>query len=59
MIPIAPHANDRARLLAIARQAMTERGLEPDFPPAALHELAATQGPASGAAGGHDLRDRL
>ena len=45
---------DRATLIAIARQAMIERGLEPDFPPAAQQELAAIGGPA-GATG--DLRD--
>src|SRR5205814_5159391 len=33
-------SSDRATLAAIARQAMIERGLEPDFPPAALQELA-------------------
>src|SRR5256885_8153576 len=39
-------STDRATLTAIARQAMIERGLEPDFPPAALQELAAIRGPA-------------
>ena len=33
-------------LAAIARQAMVERGLEPDFPPAALEQLKNIQGPA-------------
>ena len=33
-------------MAGIARQAMIERGLEPDFPPAALRELAAIDGPA-------------
>jgi ribonuclease R len=38
--------SDRARLRSIAVTAMKERGLEPDFPPAALTEVAALQGPA-------------
>src|SRR5436853_7670772 len=37
---------DRTRLAKIARNAMQERGLEPDFPPAALAELAALSGAA-------------
>src|SRR2546425_12525758 len=39
-------STDRATLAAIARQAMIERSLEPDFTPAALQELAAIGGPA-------------
>ena len=39
-------ARQRAHLQAIARQAMIDRGLEPDFPPAALAELAHIAGPA-------------
>ncbi|MEI7728758.1 MAG: RNB domain-containing ribonuclease [Verrucomicrobiota bacterium] len=38
---------------------MIERGLEPDFPPKELQELAAIQRPADAAAGMRDLRDRL
>ena len=49
---------DRATLAAIARQAMIERDLEPDFPPAALQELAAIAGPACAANQVRDLRDR-
>ena len=50
---------DRATLTAVARQAMLERGLEPDFPPAAQQELAAIHGPAGETNGVRDLRDRL
>ena len=50
---------DRATLAAIARQAMIERDLEPDFPPAALQELAAIGGPADATDEVRDLRDRL
>jgi len=49
----------RNLLAAVARRAMIEQGLEPDFPPAALQELAAIKGPAAGGAGRRDLRDRL
>ncbi|MDQ2970480.1 MAG: ribonuclease catalytic domain-containing protein, partial [Acidobacteriota bacterium] len=35
----------RADLAEIARQAMLDRGLEPDFPPAAAKQLAAISGP--------------
>lgn len=52
-------ATDRATLSAIARQAMIEGGLEPDFPVAAQQELAAIGGPAKAADGVRDLRDRL
>ena len=57
-----PHRNrpnDRAVLTAIARQAMVERGLEPDFPPAAQQELAAIRGAAVATSGVRDLRDRF
>jgi len=50
---------DRATLAAIARRAMLERDLEPDFPPAALHELAAITRPAVATSEARDLRDRL
>lgn len=50
---------DRAHLAVIARQAMMDRGLEPDIPPAAQRELAAIQGPARPTDGVRDLRDRL
>ena len=52
-------ATDRTLLTTIARQAMLERGLEPDFPPAAQHELAAIAGPATATGSVRDLRDRL
>jgi exoribonuclease-2 len=52
-------ASDRATLAAIARQAMMGRGLEPDFPPAAMKELAAMAGPAKPTEDVRDLRDRL
>lgn len=48
----------RAILRDIARRAMLERGLMPDFPPRALAELAALQEPAAPADGStRDLRD--
>src|ERR1700674_2014694 len=43
-------ARQKAHLRAIARQAMLDRQLEPDFPPPALAELARIPGP-SGCAG--------
>src|SRR5437016_3580954 len=52
-------STDRATLAAIARQAMIERGLEPDFTPAAQEELAAIGEPARATGGVRDLRDRL
>ncbi len=57
--PLPGKPTDRATLALIARQAMIERGLEPDFPPAAQLELAAIGGPASATAEVRDLRDRL
>ena len=59
MNPKEGKSTDRATLAAIARQAMIERGLEPDFPPAALQELAAIGGPAGATDDVRDLRDRL
>src|SRR6185503_13441521 len=44
-----PRDEHRALLLRVARRAMQERGLEPDFPPPALAEAQAIPGPASGA----------
>jgi VacB/RNase II family 3'-5' exoribonuclease len=47
--------SDRSHLRSIARSAMKFRGLEPDFPPAALREVAAMAGPPQN---GHEpLRD--
>jgi len=51
--------SDRTVLAAIARQAMMERGLEPDFPPAALQELAGIGRPAAATNDARDLRDLL
>ncbi len=48
------------QLESIARRAMIQRGLQPDFSPAALAQLAAiAEPPAVGIAGLRDLRDRL
>src|SRR5258705_1668665 len=52
-------SSHRAILAGLARQAMVERGLEPDFPQAARQELAAIRGPAGETANARDLRDRL
>src|SRR6516162_5767705 len=47
----------RYDLRAIARRAMIERGLEPDFPADALQQLGAFRGPAVDASAGiRDLR---
>jgi exoribonuclease-2 len=50
----------RSDLVAIARRVMHERGLEPDFSPAVLAEVAAlTTAAGDGGAGTRELRDRL
>jgi len=55
-----PQERQRALLLRVARQAMVEHGLDPDFPAAALAEAEGLAGPADpGAAGVRDLRQRL
>ena len=47
-------------LLDLAREAMRQRGLQPDFPPAAQHEAAAlTDAPPAPDAAVRDLRDLL
>ena len=54
--------HDRADLKQIARKAMVEKGLEPDFSRDALAELAAVKGPApvkAGDPGIRDLREKL
>ncbi len=45
--PITPPPPSRATLQRIAHRAMIERGLEPDFPPTALTEIAAIHAPAT------------
>src|SRR6266498_2803924 len=50
--------SSRAALKAIARRAMADRGLEPDFSRDALNELGRLRGPAP-LDGAQDLRDRL
>ncbi|MFO7693600.1 MAG: hypothetical protein R6V57_10990, partial [Vicinamibacterales bacterium] len=49
---------DRTTLYAIAHRAMLERGLEPDFPPAAQREAAAMSGPAGATGRRFPLRRR-
>ena len=49
--------NARQRLRDIARRAMLERGLEPDFSPAARAEADAARGQADGIGTLRDLRD--
>src|ERR1700693_1844884 len=53
----APHPSSRADLKEIARKAMVDRGLEPDFPRDALAELDRLRGPAP-VEGVKDMRDR-
>jgi exoribonuclease-2 len=52
-------AHDRADLKKIARRAMADRGLEPDFSRDALDELARIHGPARVPDGVRDRRDLL
>ena len=47
--------HNRADLAVIAKQAMTDRGLEPEFPPAVDQQLATIMGPAHET--GSDIRD--
>ena len=55
---IVPREQQRALLLRVARKAMVERGLEPDFPPAAIAEARALAGPATnGGSAGAEVRD--
>ncbi len=55
-----PMNNTRSLLQSIARRAMLERGLLPDFPPQALAELDAIRGPATAAGEAtRDLRSLL
>ncbi len=56
----ASRGQDRALLLRVARRAMVEQGLLPDFSPAALAEAQAIPGPAQvGGDGVRDLRNLL
>lgn len=43
----SPPASSRTLLLQIATQAMLDRGLSPEFPPAVLEQVAALNGPAN------------
>src|SRR5262249_17519407 len=50
----------KSALERVARQAMIDKGLEPDFAPAAMQQLAAMhEAPVDANAGLRDLRDRL
>ncbi|HXU33371.1 MAG TPA: RNB domain-containing ribonuclease [Thermoanaerobaculia bacterium] len=52
--------NSRERLQSIAHRVMLERGLEPDFPPAAIAQVEQLRGPAKAeGAGIRDLRELL
>ena len=54
-----PTGQSRTILQRIAHRVMIERGLEPDFSPAALAELAAIHGPAENTGGARDKRALL
>jgi exoribonuclease-2 len=51
--------DDRAQLSAIAHRVMMERGLEPEFSPAAKRETAELDEPAGPSDGARDLRNLL
>ena len=54
---MAPRESERALLLRVARRAMVDHGLEPDFPPAALAEAGALSDGAGAPVGAvQDLR---
>ena len=55
--PLPPRS--RTVLQRIAHRVMIERGLQPDFSPAALTELAALQAPAANSGAARDLRNLL
>ena len=53
-----PRAHTRANLAEIAKQAMLDRGLEPEFPPEVAAQLAAISGPrGSDGSDGSEIRD--
>src|SRR4051794_17090716 len=56
---VAEQGSDRALLANLARRAMIERGLEPEFPPAARQELNAMVGAAPATPDLRDLRNLL
>jgi len=58
-VTAASRESERALLLRVARQAMVEHGLEPDFPPAALAEAGAVSDGVSARDGARDLRALL
>ena len=51
--------NHRLILQRLARRAMIERGLDPDFPPGELKELGKIHEPATPPEGARDLRDLI
>lgn len=51
--------NHRLVLQRLARRAMIERGLDPDFPPGELKELGKIHEPATPPEGARDLRDLI
>ncbi|MBC7622857.1 MAG: RNB domain-containing ribonuclease, partial [Aeromicrobium sp.] len=53
--PTAHYPNNRAVLAQIAKQAMTDRGLEPEFSTAVEREMGAIAGPSHETGGG--IRD--
>jgi VacB/RNase II family 3'-5' exoribonuclease len=54
-----PHASQRSLLAEIAHQAMIDKGLEPDFPPAVEAQAAAIDAPAKPDPSVRDLRKLL